>query len=55
MKKLLFLTVILTAVISFKMYASITPTQPSEESVEPSEPYMCMWSADDNDCVKGSV
>ena len=47
MKKLFVVSVALLSLVSLKLFA--------EKSVEPEEEYyMCMWSADANDCIDGS-
>lgn len=64
MKKLAFLFVAVVAVAGFKVYAenhaiasegvTEVPTVENSEESASLEPYMFMWSKDDNDCVSGS-
>lgn len=64
MKELAFLFVAVAAVIGFKVYAEDAAVRCEEtpevliidstEDAKPVNPYLCMWSERDKDCVSGS-
>lgn len=53
MKKLLLLFVVVSAFIGIKAVAEIGMNPPSIPTGLDEEYYMCMWSQEDNDCIKG--